>query len=88
MSDEIENFSLGRRIGKGKLDMRRETIELRFRQSKSSFVLYRILRRDRHEWIGQPARDARGGHLALDHGFEQRREHLGRRAIDFIDKNQ
>ncbi len=88
MFDEIENFSLGRRIGKSKLDMRHETIELRFRQSKSSFVLDRILRRDHHEWIGQPARYARGRHLTVRHRLEQRRLHLGRRAIDFIDKNR
>ena len=88
MFDEIENFSLGRRIGKSELDMQHEAVELRFRQSKRSFVLDRILRRDHHEWIGQSARYARGGHLALGHGLEQRRLHLGRRAIDFIDKNQ
>ena len=48
----------------------------------------RVLRRHHHEWIGQLARHAGHGHLALGHRLQQSWMHFGRRAIDFIDQNE
>ena len=68
--------------------MHQETVELRLGQRIRAFLLDRILRRHDQEQRRQQIRRAPDGDLALAHRFEQRRLHLGRRAIDFVGQQQ
>ena len=76
------------RVGQRHLDLQHETIELRLGQRERALMLDRVLRRHHHERLGQLVRHAGGGHLVLGHRLEQRRLHLGRRAVDLVDQHQ
>ena len=51
-------------------------------------MLQRVLRRQHQEGLGQLVGVVADGHLALLHGFEQSRLHLGRRAVDLVREDE
>lgn len=68
-------------------ELEHESVDLRLGQRIGSFLLDRILRCQYEERFRQRIGFAADGDLSLLHGFEQRRLHLRRRAIDLVGKN-
>ncbi len=69
-------------------DVHQEAVELCFRQRVGAFLFNRVLRRHHHEQLRQLVRGLADRYLTLGHGFEQRRLHLGRCAVDLIRQHQ
>ena len=67
--------------------LQEEAVELGLRQRERALVLDRVLGGEQQEGVGQLARDAVHGHLALGHRLEQRRLRLRRRAVHLVDEH-
>ena len=85
---ELENRALAGRIGIVDEHVQQEAIELRLGQRVRSFLLDRVLRRHDHEQRRQRIGHGADGDLPLAHRLEQRRLHLGRRAIDLVGEHE
>ena len=83
-----KNLALHRRVGKTDLHVHQETVELRFRQWVGAFLLDGVLRGHDQKQRRQVVGAAAHRHLALGHGFEQRRLHLGRGTVDLVGQHQ
>ena len=70
------------------LDHQHEAVELRFGQRVGALLLDRVLRRHDEERLGQPVGLLADGDLPLLHRLEQRRLHLGRRAVDLVGEHE
>ena len=80
------SFSSSRdRIADAQLE--HEPVDLRFGQRIRAFLLDRVLRREHEERLLELERRAADRDLLLLHRLEQRRLHLGRRAVDFVGEN-
>ena len=68
--------------------MHQEAVELRFRQRIGALLLDRVLGREHHEQVRHLVGLAGDRDLALLHRLEQRRLHLGRRAVDLVGEHE
>lgn len=68
--------------------MHQEAVELGFGQRVGAFLLDRVLRGHDQKQRRQVVGAAAHADLALGHGFEQRRLHLGRCTVDFVGQHQ
>ena len=76
---------VARRIADAQLE--HEAVDLRFGQRIRALLLDRVLRREHEERLLELERRAADRDLLLLHRLEQRRLHLGRRAIDLVGEN-
>src|SRR6185437_6947925 len=76
---------IARRIADAQLE--HEPVDLRFRKRVRAFLLDRVLRRQHEKGFFESERRPADRHLLLLHRFEQRRLHLGRRAVDLVGEN-
>ena len=83
-----QNLFFRRRIRVINIDVHQKTVELRFGQRVSAFLLDRVLRRHHHKQLGQFVGGPADCDLALGHGFEQRRLHFRRRTVDLVSEHQ
>ena len=65
-----------------------EAVALRLGQRVDALGLDRVLRGEHEERVGQRVGDAADGDLPLGHDLEQRRLHLGRRAVDLVGEHE
>ena len=79
-----QDLALAGRIRVAYAQAHQEAVHLRLRQRICAVVLHRILRGDHHKRARQQVRAPVDGHLALVHGFQQRRLRFGRSAIDLV----
>ena len=70
--------------GCGTDDVHEEAVALRLGQRVDALGLDRVLRGEHEERVGQLAGVAADADLALGHRLEQRRLHLGGRAVDLV----
>ena len=68
--------------------MHQKSVQLRFGQRIGAFLLNRVLGGHHHERLVQSEGAHAYADLPLAHGLQQRRLHLGRRAVDLIGKHQ
>ena len=73
---------VARRIADPQLE--HEAVDLRLGQRVRALLLDRVLRRQHEERLLELERRAADRHLLLLHRLEQRRLHLGRRAVDLV----
>ena len=69
-------------------DLEQEAVALGLGQRVDALALDRVLRREHEERRRQRVGDAAEGHLALGHHLEQRRLHLGGRAVDLVGEHE
>lgn len=84
----LEDAAFHRSLRVADLDVHEEAVELGFRQRVGAFLLDRVLCRHHQEQLWQVVGAAADRNLALGHGFEQRRLHLGRGAVDLVGQHQ
>ncbi len=70
------------------LDLHQEAVPLRLGQGVDALGLDRVLRRQHQERRRERVGRAAEAHLPLGHDLEQRRLHLGRRAVDLVDQHE
>ncbi|MNE24253.1 hypothetical protein D3C80_1175380 [compost metagenome] len=83
-----QDAPLYRSVGEADFHVHQEAVELGFGQRVGTFLLDRVLRGHDQEQRRQVVGAAAHADLALGHGFEQRRLHLGRGAVDFVGQHQ
>ncbi len=71
-------------LGVADEDLQHEAVDLRLRERVRALGLDRVLRRHDEERLRHRVRLLADRHLALLHHLEQRRLHLGRRAVDLV----
>nr|GEX69762.1 hypothetical protein [Tanacetum cinerariifolium] len=84
----LENLAFDGCVRKADLDVHEEAVELGLWQRVGAFLLDRVLCRHHQKQRRQVVSAAPDADLALGHGFQQRRLHLGRRAIDLVRQHQ
>ena len=86
IQNQDASLVLDRRVAD--LDVQQEAIELRLGQRIGAFLLDRVLRRHDHEQVFERIALVADRDLPFFHRFEQRRLHLGRRAVDLVGEDQ
>ena len=84
VADQAHHGELVLEAGIRDLQLQQEAVELRLRQRIGPFVLQRVLGRQHHERFRQAEGPLADGDLPLLHRLQQRRLHLGRRAVDLV----
>ncbi len=84
----LQDAAFHRGIGKADFHVQQEAIQLRLGQRVGAFLLDGVLRRHHQEQRRQIVSAAAHADLALCHGLEQCRLHLGRRTVDLVGQHQ
>ena len=79
-------FLLARRVAD--VELQHEAVDLGFGQRVGALLVDRVLRREDEEGRGELVGLAAERHLALLHRFEERRLHLGGRAVDLVREDE